>query len=343
MTITPVTNNIQQPQVAEASPSKTGNKQEATIQYHNNYYSLADELSDKLKRHYAPIAEENNRICRNKDNLVQYIWEKYYVKTSSRYIGKGLTKQERDACYRNELNVSFGRMPGCMLDPVVSGDVLPHNIDIAKRNQYNRMKVNSQISDLFAQHDISVPKGVRLRFNIEPNDYRLTVSGTDDMDLKQRIEAVLNKKENSQNLFLHILNVNDETSSQITVEKRSKYYLDRTVKANSGYHLHELTVRDNKFYTPEGKDVLSLIMNGLDLSYFPPECRRALYEDYRQSLEYYAKNPNRVEDMVLSIDYQDGSLYDVGQARQYGTGQTDWIDEMVHDARDRTPSLSFRA
>lgn len=343
MIITPATNNIQPTQAAETSPSKTENNSETTIQYQNDYYSMTDAIVDKLREHYGSVAEENNRICRNKEELRYYIWEKYHVTTSPKYVGKGLTAMERHACYRNEVSVSLGSKSFDTRDPLFCNDAYYYDVDVAKRNQYNRMKVNSQISDLFAQNGISVPKGVRLRFSIEPNDYRLTVSGTDDMDLKQRIEAVLNKKENSKNLFLHILNVQDDRSSQITVEKRRKYHLNNTIKTNTGYHLHELTIRDNKLYTPEGKEVLSLLMSGLDLDHLPPECRGALRESYRQSLEYYAKNPNRVEDMVLSIDYQDGSLYDVGQARQYGTGQTDWIDEMVHDARDRTPSLSFRA
>lgn len=34
-----------------------------------------------------------------------------------------------------------------------------------------------------------------------------------------------------------------------------------------------------------------------------------------------------IPDLVLSIDYKDGSLRDVGQSKRYGTSDSEWLSE----------------
>lgn len=52
--------------------------------------------------------------------------------------------------------------------------------------------MNQQIEMLFHRKHIQIPEGANLTFTISPIDYLLKVSGTDDKELTQQIEAVLN-------------------------------------------------------------------------------------------------------------------------------------------------------
>ena len=44
--------------------------------------------------------------------------------------------------------------------------------------------------------------------------------------------------------------------------------------------------------------------------------------------ELAKKGFKNVPDLVLSIDYKNGSFYDLGQSENFGTGKTKWIDEL---------------
>jgi hypothetical protein len=47
---------------------------------------------------------------------------------------------------------------------------------------------------------------------------------------------------------------------------------------------------------------------------------------YGPQLYELAKNGfDSIRDLVLTIDYENGSLYDRGQKQQFGTRKTDWI------------------
>ncbi|MGN7475757.1 DUF4885 family protein [Bacillus velezensis] len=49
---------------------------------------------------------------------------------------------------------------------------------------------------------------------------------------------------------------------------------------------------------------------------------------YGQGLTKLARTGyDTIPDLVLSIEYKNGSLRDVGQSRQYGSGDTDWLSE----------------
>ncbi len=323
------TNSVDQ--CVSTNNSSINNSSNTKIQFRNDgFASYHEKLFQKIEKKYATAVKENRRLCKTEGEIYAYIFDKYYNKNSPRYI-QGLSKEERNACFSNELNLTFGRSASNCLDPVVRGDLIPESIHIARRNQYNRNQINMQIADLFAENEITVPKDVKLRFTIEPKEYKLTVNGMEDEELKYKIEKVLNTDENAKNLFYHMVNIQDDNAGQFSEKKLSKYYLNKTIKEETGYDLDELTLKDGVFYTKDGINIYALLMKQMETKEMPRDVKSSIHYYYREQLNEVAKYYNITEDLVLSIDYQNGSLYDVNQRKQYGVGQTQWINEMANE------------
>ena len=53
---------------------------------------------------------------------------------------------------------------------------------------YNRQMINSQISNILAKNDISLPDDENFLFSVDPYEYRIKVSGGSD-EMNQKIEA----------------------------------------------------------------------------------------------------------------------------------------------------------
>jgi len=139
----------------------------------------------------------------------------------------------------------------------ISPSSLNINVEVAERKEFNRQKVNDQLKQLLDEYQINIPKDTKLTFTIDPNNYKLTVSGTDDIVLSGQLEEALNTANNAKELFVHIMD----------------YY---------------------------GSQLSDLAKNGFD----------------------------SIPDLFLSIGYENGSLQDIGQKESYGTGKTDWIEEL---------------
>ena len=74
-------------------------KEETVIQSNNGYVNLEQEAAlKKMREHYLNAAKENNKFANPYDHLD----EKYNNPTSPYYI-QGLSKEERNAAYTNEL------------------------------------------------------------------------------------------------------------------------------------------------------------------------------------------------------------------------------------------------
>lgn len=313
-------------------------KETTSIQYRNEYVSQSDKMYEAIRKKYEKVAKENSRICSTIEELGNYIWQKYYGKNTPRYRGDGPDEEERSACYWNEFYQSMNALEGTEArtscdyrDPVIGGSNLPASIDIARKNQHNRNMMNTQIADLFAQNGINVPEGVNLRFTINPNGYQLTVNGTEDESLIKSIEEILNRGENAKNIYQHMLMIQDGNTGQFSERKLSKYYLNRAVEEYTGYRLEDLKLENGKFYTEDGIDIYELIMNSPEVSKKSAETRSKISFCYSEQLREVAKYYSVTDDLVLNIDYKNGSLYDVDQRKQYGVGETDWIDDMAKD------------
>jgi hypothetical protein len=60
-----------------------------------------------------------------------------------------------------------------------------------------------------------------------------------------------------------------------------------------------------------------------------------MISSYGKDLYELAQNGfNSVPDLILSIDYENNSFYDVGQSENFGTGQTQWIEQLKASKAD---------
>ena len=89
------------------------------------------------------------------------------------------------------------------------------------------------------------------------------MSGIDDKELTQQIEAVLNSGENSKELFAHIIRSRSDDSSQFTPETYEKYQVVREMYEVTGYHLKDLQIVDGKYVTEDGSDLLDVYKEAL--------------------------------------------------------------------------------
>lgn len=191
---------------------------------------------------------------------------------------------------------------------------------VLEEQAFNRHAVNSQFQDLLNKYGIDIPKDTKLTFTIDPYDYKVSASGSDDKNLTSLIEDVINTADNSKALFKHIYkNTSEHTNNQISKDKVDKKSLFREIKDKTGYDLRDLQNVDSKFLTEDGTDILELYKQAVIHSKnIPEEYKGLVFEAYSSQLSQLAKKGfENSPDLVLSIDYKNGSFYDIGQR--------DWI------------------
>ncbi len=298
-----------------------------TIQSKNSWVSEADKRRQALDDKYRRINEQNKRF----KHPEQHIFDKY-KNPHSPYFRHDLSEIEREASLSAEISWLYNGKAGCydMRDSLFRDEGLIHGgVEAAERKAFNRQNVNDQLKQLLEKYQISIPDNMKLMFTIDPNDYKLTVSGTDDMEFVRMLEAALNTDNNSKELFMHIIQSRSHDSAQFTPEKYDKYNLVRVIKNATGYDLKKLKVSDGKFITEDGTDIFEIYKKALRKNPYMSQ------EDYGVATAYYgsqlyalAKNGfDSIPDLFLAIGYENGSLQDIGQKESYGTGKTDWIKE----------------
>ena len=304
-------------------------KEETVIQARNGYVNPEQEKQIKmLKEHYAKMNEENKKF----DYPYNHIFDKY-KNTSSPYYVQGLTKEERETAYSQEINylknghlLTYGPNDAVLRDePSRYGDV-----EVAERKAYDREKVNGQFQSLLDKYNIPIPKDTKLSFTIDPNTLKATVTGTDDETLAKSVEDVINTADNAKQLFLHISSSRSDDSTQYNGASSSKYGLVQNIKDVTGYNLKDLEIKDGKFVTEDGTDVFQIYAKKINENPNKSDfVKQMTIASYGERLSELAQNGfDSVPDLVLSIDYQNGSFYDVKQSENFGTEKSGWINEL---------------
>lgn len=194
-----------------------------------------------------------------------------------------------------------------------------------------RSQVNQQLQVLLNRNGIHIPQGTRLTFTITPIDYKVQVRGTDDEALIEQIEQVLQSGDNSKELFLHIMKSLSSDSAQFSEEAYKKYQAAREMYDVTGYQLKELKVVDGRYVTPDGRDLLDVYKEELEKDPVQKQTASYAITYYRSELSKIAEaGYDAIPDFILSIDYSNGSLRDVGQSNSYGTGDTKWLETLKH-------------
>ena len=301
-------------------------KEETVIQARNSYVNPDEAKRVKmLEDHYSKMNAENKMFA----NPYAHSSEKYFDIYSPYYI-QGLSQKERVIASDTEIKYLNGGKMFSYEDAILKNELpIFGDIEVAEEKAFNREKVNTQFQSLLKKYNVTVPQDTKLSFTIDPNTLKATVSGTDDKTLAKSVEDVINTADNATELFYHISSSVSDDSTQYTPRQYSKFNLTKQIKDVTGYSLKDLEIKDGKFMTPDGIDVAEIYTKKIN--------ENPKMSDYYKmmsigsnvaDLKKLAKDGfDSVPDLVLSIDYQNNSFYDVKHSENFGTEKSGWIKE----------------
>lgn len=269
-------------------------------------------MRDALREKYSKLVAE----AKTHENPKLYISLKY-----KHYVREGkLSKSEAAIGYRNEMSM----LKKGDVDGVCFGDSLFRNAglsgEVIRRDgvQYKRRVVNKQIENIFEEAGISKEKISKdLSFSVDPYNYKITVSGVDEIT-KNQMEKALNVGENGQYLYYHLKHTSgrDGTNSiQRTDDGELKYRAYHNVLDYTGLKLNELKSKDNTFYTNDNVDLKVLISKAVDNDPIIPKNVKEEYKQiqYNYITEIARRGWENIIDMPLKVLYGKNGLVDFGQ------------------------------
>ncbi|MFY0329020.1 DUF4885 family protein [Bacillus sp. YIM B13410] len=294
---------------------------QSAIKSTNEVMTESDRRMKILDEKYEKINEQNKRF---KDPQ-SHIYDKYRNPYSS-YFRSDLTKVEREAAYTMEMSWARNNKGGQydFNDAIFRNENRydPTQESVEKK-LLNRQKVNEQLQALFSTNGLNIPKNANLTFTIDPNHFKLVVSGTTDESLVKQIEDILNTSNNTRELFFHIMKSRNDDSTQFTPDSLAKFHLVNQIKTVTGYNLKDLSIVNGQFVTDTGANIFDIYKEELLKNPYTAENARIAASHYGAQLFDLAKNGyDSIPDLVLSIGYENGSLYDIGQKVNYGVKKT---------------------
>ncbi|MEF3086811.1 DUF4885 family protein [Bacillus altitudinis] len=294
---------------------------QSAIKSTNEVMTESDRRMKILDEKYEKINEQNKRF---KDPQ-SHIYDKYRNPYSS-YFRSDLTKVEREAAYTMEMSWARNNKGGQydFNDAIFRNENRydPTQESVEKK-LLNRQKVNEQLQALFSTNGLNIPKNANLTFTIDPNHFKLVVSGSTDESLIKQIEDILNTSNNTRELFFHIMKSRNADSTQFTPDSLAKFHLVNQIKTVTGYNLKDLSIVNGQFVTDTGANIFDIYKEELLKNPYTAENARIAASHYGAQLFDLAKNGfDSIPDLVLSISYQNGSLQDIGQQVNYGVKKT---------------------
>ncbi|ANT58593.1 DUF4885 family protein [Bacillus altitudinis] len=294
---------------------------QSAIKSTNEVMTESDRRMKILDEKYEKINEQNKRF---KDPQ-SHIYDKYRNPYSS-YFRSDLTKVEREAAYTMEMSWARNNKGGQydFNDAIFRNEKRydPTQESVEKK-LLNRQKVNEQLQALFSTNGLNIPKNANLTFTIDPNHFKLVVSGSTDETLAKQIEDILNTSNNTRELFFHIMKSRNDDSTQFTPDSLAKFHLVNQIKTVTGFDLKDLSIVNGQFVTDTGANIFDIYKEELLKNPYTAENARIAASHYGAQLFDLAKNGyDSIPDLVLSIGYENGSLYDIGQKVNYGVKKT---------------------
>jgi hypothetical protein len=274
----------------------------------NNYSQDSDEYKAHvtLEEAYYAASVSNREKYSTVTDLEAALTIKYL--NSDTYSGYSL--EERAAMYSNELRMTlYGTISGSYdrNDPHLTGEVKAQTDE--QVSAYNRKMVNLQLSNIFtnAGIDMSVLGNYQLSFSIDPYTYSLKVTGTDNSDLAQIIEKLLNENNNSRELYYYIL---QSSRGSISDDALLKYHTLRSFANVTGEDLRDYKLTEDGLVNEEGKNILDVYKEALKTSNAVPAAYKGdAYSNFADNItELLSKDYINIPDLILSIGYSNGML-----------------------------------
>ncbi|MCM1427042.1 MAG: DUF4885 domain-containing protein [Eubacterium sp.] len=270
----------------------------------------------KLEDIYYDLGVANRAKYASYEELQYAIAAKY---SSAEYHAK-YTAAERGAMYQNELSMSAFGYCSNLADPRLNGAVHVET-DSAKKS-YNRQCVNNQINNIFTNNGISQDsyKNINFTFLINPYTYELTVDGDADKSVMSRMEALLNENGNAKELFFHILN--SIGSANINKDVLAKYQAASMLREYTGLDIQKFTQTKDALLDENGNHILDIFKTGVQESAKVPSgftgAAYDIFEEYIKQIT--AEDVNSIDDMYLSIGFENGQLKDMANSNIVKTG-----------------------
>ena len=250
---------------------------------------------------------------------LQNAMEQKYLSVNSPYYGK-YSSAERSAMYQNELSMSAFGYCGNLTDPRLNGPV--HGETDSEKKSYNRQCVNNQINNIFTNNGISRTsfENSSFSFIINPYTYRLTVEGDAEQSIMSKMEALLNENRNSKELFFHILN--RIGSANVNKNVLAKYRVASLLREYTDLDIRNFTQTKDGLIDGDGNNILDVFKKNIkESSKIPSEFKEAAYDNFAGYVNQITKvDVNSIDDMYLSIGFENGQLKDMNNSNIIRTG-----------------------
>ena len=279
----------------------------------NNYDPESDlyKAREKLEDTYYAMGIRN----RAKYTTVSQVYAALNEKYSAGYY-KQFSELEVTAMYDNELNMTlYGCLNGGgnLDDPHLKGEV--RDVTEKQAHEYNRKTINMQLCNIFgnAGIDSAMLSKYNMTFSIDPYNYSLKVSGVDDAGLTAMLEKLLNKDNNSRELFYHIMHSN---RASISDNAKAKYHTLNSFVSVTGQDPRQYRQTEDGLVNGRGENIMDVYREALKTSdAVPAQFKGAAYNVFEENIKkLLAEGFYRIPDLNLSIGYQDGMLQDLPNA-----------------------------
>ena len=301
----------------------------------NLYKGPSGELKDKIDKMYEEINRKNKSFADPREHILRKYFDRTYL--HYRVLDGNFSSANRMEAYINEMRVLNGEKPSVsVIDYAYHGNEAPSihgEIESFRSAIHDRLNMDFQMSKLFEENNINIPRDVTLTFRSDLYTNRISVLGEVDDSLKQRIESVLNQGKNPEVLSLHIAFSASSLakSEQYSNEKSSLWNLANKIYRYTGYDMRDLEARDGSFFTKDGEDVIEKVAANVrsEVKGSTPTIQSAALGLLSSRVKYFSENGIYKENAYTDIEFKDGHLLDVRQKYKYGVGQNGWIHDMA--------------
>ncbi|MCM1286973.1 MAG: DUF4885 domain-containing protein [Clostridium sp.] len=270
----------------------------------------------KLETIYYDLGVANRARYKSYAELQNAIAAKY----STAEYRANYSATERSAMYQNELSMSAFGCCGNMNDPRLGGPVYADTDSETK--SYNRKCVNNQINNIFTNNGISQMAFASSKFTffIHPYTYQLTVEGDADQSILSQMEALLNENGNSKELFFHILN--SIGSTNIDKYVLAKYRAASMLREYTSLDIRNFIQTKDGLIDENGNNILDIFKKSIkEASKVPAEFKGAAYDVFEEYIKQItATDVNSIDDMYLSIGFENGQLKDMPNSNLINAG-----------------------
>lgn len=268
-----------------------------------------DPFSDKniairnFEEKLAVVAADNRSKCATAHDVYAYLGKKYFGKDATTYMDRLNADEKTRAMYDNELKATlFGTyQTSNTADPRIGWQAEDWETEETKNKNSNQKIISNQMNNLLTKHGITLDSEDTLLISFNPYDYTATVSGIKNSDTLNKINTLLNSGKNAKELFYYTF----KNSGSLNSEAVTKYRAYQNILDLTGQKLNEFTLDNGKFYTSDGKEITSLIDEGIEKDNLIPNDFKNVANKYTTDLlkEIAQKGFNSMPDLNLTIGY----------------------------------------